>query len=127
MGAPNVLGAIEGGATIAWSRESLEPRLVLQGMAPVPGAFAVLAYLAKDAIIERLSAEVDDLADDSRALDVATRGLRENELLTQMLAIERAEAAAIEAAEAGGVLIPHRSDIDVRAVLGLADDVLGEV
>jgi hypothetical protein len=127
IGAPNVLGALEGGATIAWSRESLEPRLVPQGMAPVPGVFAILAWLAKDSLIERLEAEIDELADDSRAPSAAQRSTRERDLLARALMAERREVAAIEHAERSGVVIAMRSDCDIRGVLSLADEVLEEV
>jgi hypothetical protein len=89
----------------------------------VPGIFGFLALLDKDALIARLEAEIDELADDSVALDASMRGYREHELLTQILATERAECAAIEAAEQAGMTIPYRDDVDVRAALCLGDEV----
>jgi hypothetical protein len=67
--------------------------------------------------------EVDDLADDSQALDDAERGFREADLTARMLQTERVEEAFIEQAEAAGQTIARRPDADPRAVLGLADSV----
>jgi hypothetical protein len=39
-----------------------------------PDALAVVAWLHRDSLVERLEREVDDLADDSQALDDAERG-----------------------------------------------------
>jgi hypothetical protein len=89
----------------------------------VPSVLPFICWLARDLLVERLCAEVDELADDSRALDASMRGFREHELLTQMLAVERMECAAIEHAEQNGTTIEYRSDCDLRAVLGLADNV----
>jgi hypothetical protein len=88
-----------------------------------PDALAVLCWLHHDSLIERLEAEIDDLADDSQALDDAERGYREADLTVRILQTERVEEAFIEQAEAAGQMIQRRADADPRAVLGLADSV----
>jgi hypothetical protein len=125
-GAPSTLSTIEAGIPFTWPRSINDgARRTISG--EVPSTLPFICWLARDLLVERLCAEVDELADDSRALVASMRGYRENELLTQMLALERAEVAAIEHAEQSGVTIEYRSDCDLRAVLGLAVEVLGEV
>jgi hypothetical protein len=112
-GAPSVLPTIEAALPMLW------PERKGDGEVSGPDALAVLAWLHRDALVAKVEAEVDILADDRQALDDATRGFREDELLAQILDIQRTEEALIEQAEAAGVFIQRRPDADPRAVLGV--------
>src|SRR5438309_6385604 len=102
-----------------WPRAMMETdRRSVSGY--LPGVMSFTCWLARDSLAERLCAEIDELAgDNAGAMDAATRGFRENELLTQILSVERVEAEAIWAADHDGVQIPFRSDANICAVLGL--------
>ena len=82
-------------------------------------AFALMAWLHKDELIARLEGEIDELADDSQAVDPAERAQREAAIISAMFNAELAEERFIEMAEAAGTPIVRRDDMDVRAFLGL--------
>lgn len=84
---------------------------------------AVLCWLQRDRLVERLETEVNDLADDSQALDDAERGFREADLTARILQTERVEESFIEQADLAGQTIARRPDPDPRSVLGRADSV----
>lgn len=75
-----------------------------------------LAWLHRDALIERLHQEIDMCATDEDALSLPEREKREAELAAAILDAERTVAAIAWQAETPW-LIPH--DIDPRAVLGV--------
>jgi hypothetical protein len=131
--APNVLPTIEAGLPLGWPQRTMRgdflgaaAGVAATGRAAVsgPDGLAVLCWLHRDALIERLEAEVDDLSDDSPALCDEERAEREAALLLAILEAERVEESFIEQAEAvAGQTIARRPDADPRAVLGLADSV----
>jgi hypothetical protein len=122
QGAPDVLGTVEAGVPFAWPRGMMDAdRRSVSGY--LPSVVPFIFWLARDAITEKLCAEVDELSDDSRSLDTAERGYREDLLATQILNVERAEAEQIWQADQADVQIPFRSDTDLPAVLGLANEV----
>ena len=84
---------------------------------------AFVAWLARDQLVERLEAEIDELADDGAALDTATRGFQLDELTARLLQSEREEMAIIFDAAQAGLSIATRDDVDIRAALAIADEV----
>ena len=124
-GAPGVLGCIHAGNPPTWPDVVAREGGIIhrQGAFSVPGIFAFVAWACRDQIIEKLEREIDDLSDDSVSLDVETRRYREAELLAKILDTERAECAAIQAAEEQGATLDYRDDTDLRAALNLADNV----
>ena len=85
----------------------------------LPDTAGLVAWLFRDALIARLHAEIDELADDEHALDDQERRARENELLDALMMAERREETLIELAGSEGLEIPRRATADVRAVLGI--------
>jgi hypothetical protein len=123
QGEPDVLGCIEAGIPVTWPRIVTDPR-TSPAAGGLHGSVHLLCWLARDLLVERLCASVDELADDSHSLDVATRGYRLAKITEKTLMTERQEAEAIWAALAAGITIEFRADADVRAVLALADNVV---
>jgi hypothetical protein len=128
-GCPNVHHILEGSdAGILWNmltlRANINGHAATEGMPAVvgiaqtstPDAFALLAWLAKDALIARLEAEVDEQSDDAAALGDDERAEKEDALLQRMLECERIEELLCEAEGA-----ERRPDGDARAVLGIAE------
>jgi hypothetical protein len=123
QGEPEILGCLEAGVPIAWPRVVTDPR-ISPAAGGLNGAVYLLCWLARDLLVEKLCRSVDELADDSVALDTATRGYRLADITEKTLMTERMEAEAIWSASAGGMTIEFRSDTDIRAVLGLVDSVV---
>jgi hypothetical protein len=131
-GVPSVLSVIEAGLPMGWPKTTFRGDFLgvaggaaAMGQAAVgaPNALAVIAWLFKDRLLEKLEAEVDDLASDDAALSDEQRAEREAALLHGILEAERVEESFIEQAETAGQTIQRRPDADPRAVLGLADSV----
>jgi hypothetical protein len=80
----------------------------------------LLCWLFKDQLIAAVEREIDEAADDSKALDATTRKSMRADLAAELFAAESQEEAIISAAEAVGRTFDRRADADVRAVLGLA-------
>jgi hypothetical protein len=87
----------------------------------VDDVISFMSWFAKDALLKRINQEIDQVANDSEALDDTQRA----ELLAQAdrdaLECQRQECAAIELAEQKGTVILPRPKVDPRAWLGLAD------
>ena len=127
---PLNVGHIIEGAPVQWptvlTRGKLFGHVAMEAAPPIAGfaqsrtidTFAVLCWLAGEAIAERMDAEVDSMADDTLALSPDERAEREAALLAQILELERIEETFIED---GGTEVARRPDHDPRAVLGLAD------
>jgi hypothetical protein len=77
---------------------------------------AFLAWLYRDAIVARVTEEIEKVADDG-ALSHSDRETRFAKLAQQRLDLERLEEAAILRAAASGQAIPRRRGADPRAVL----------
>jgi hypothetical protein len=77
----------------------------------------LLCWLFKDQLLSKISAGLDDVADDKAALSQQQREEMEAQISSDLLAIERAECALIWAAEAKGETIDFRSDTSPMAVL----------
>lgn len=121
---PDVTGIVEHNGPIGWPLTNYRfdvynvpaPGVVAFGQLVDPKA--LIAWLFKDQLIDRLSAEIDECADDNAALDAKARAEKEAEALSDILACEHAEAALIEQAQAQGLPVAYRVDCDPRAVLG---------
>lgn len=85
---------------------------------------ALLCWLHKDALIDRLSQEITALADDRSALTDHQRKSRDAEIAAEILRLEREEEALVEAAQNNSILIQRRSDCSPVAVLALADNLM---
>ena len=132
-GAIDVTQTIEGGLPLLFPVVSVRGELfgntiAMDGVQPLTGftshqsvdVQAVLAWLFRDALIQRLDAEIDELADDQYALSNEESAVREQSLLDALLGAERIEEALVEAAIAEGRLVPRRPDASPLAVLGVS-------
>jgi hypothetical protein len=88
---------------------------------------ALMAWMFKSELIDRLSIEIDELSNDAESLDDRDRTARDAALAAAILQTEREEEAAIELGEQTGVIIRRRDDMNPVAVLGLADDLNGRI
>jgi hypothetical protein len=128
---PNVMPAIEAGLPLQWPMVDVQASVqaitgsetpqIVTGFAShqAHDVLGLLAYLFKDQLLEKLSAEVDELADDAGALTPEERAEREAELRAELLAAERLEERLIEIAAAEGRDVMRRPSADARAILGI--------
>lgn len=84
---------------------------------PVPDAVALMAWAFKDQLIQRLDAEITTESDDARAMSHGQRQQAEAETQTDLLEVERHEAALTWAAQAQGLPVEHRANISPLAIL----------
>jgi hypothetical protein len=123
-GRPNVDGAIEHGQQVSFPMITMQS-LVRNVDAPAIGfsetidALALIAWLHRDALIARIEAEVDEIADDKAALSDAEREKQLVAISIQALGVERMEVALIWHAEAKGEVIDFRANTTPQAVLGV--------
>lgn len=82
-------------------------------------ALGLVAWLHQDALVKRLSAEIDAAADDGAALSIADRKKRETELLSEIAGTRRQIAALIRAAEAEGIAVEFDDDTPPETILGV--------
>ena len=132
-GAPNVRFMLEGADHLEWPTCRVSGGVVIQTRGAdgstaagaghfsgaTPDALAILCWLHRDAMIERLASEVDRFADDANALSDEQRATFKADLSAQILRCERREEALIEQAEANGLTIARREDASWVAVLGV--------
>ena len=88
-----------------------------------PQALPLLFWLNRDAIVEKIEAQIDEIADDQNALTNEQREEQIREIDRDRLAVQREEEFWVGAAIDGGANILRRADADARAVLQLADDM----
>lgn len=125
-GRPDVSALLAGRGGIGWPGLDAAPyptpaAVFGRGQAETPmldGA-AILAWMARDEIIERLEAAIDAHADDERALTDEQRTERLAEIARRELEAERAEEFYITQAETDCVVIERRPDASPLAVLGV--------
>src|SRR5207248_1704079 len=84
------------------------------------GVVPLFCWLLKDALLEKLDEEIDALADDESALTDEERGERLAALAAELLQAERREELLIVTAEAEGLQVMRRPQVDPRALLGLS-------
>ena len=123
QGAPSVSGIVEhDGGKIAWPTQSVRAEIYNTGLpavgfCEVPDAVALLAWLHRDLLIKRLDAEIATESDDGASLSHEARQQREAEVLGDLLAVEREEAAMVWSAMSQNLPVEHRADCDPRAIL----------
>ncbi len=82
-------------------------------------AQALVVWLHRDALRKKVAALITEQADDKAAIAPAERPKRLAALRADLLAVERLECAAVEAANTDD----YRATCDPRAVLNLSDDL----
>jgi hypothetical protein len=126
-GHPNLLAMIESpDSSIGWAeRQFSDVRIGDRMLAAVgdPSALALLVWLHRDTLIERIEQEIDLVADDQHALATAQRAELLKPIEKDRLAAEREEEFLISTAIAEGNMMLRRCDADPRAVLGLGDEM----
>ena len=80
---------------------------------------ALCRWLHRDALIAALDREIASEADDPAALTHEARQQREAEVMGDLLAVERDEAALVWQAQSQSLPVEHRADISPLALLGL--------
>jgi len=120
-GAPNCALAVATGGEPALGRVTYP----IVGTAPLflQDTAGLVIWALRDLIVDKINHAIDAVAgDDAGALSQVERDRRSAELRERTLKLERVEVAAIEQAEAAGLAINHRVDVDPRAYLGLSDE-----
>jgi hypothetical protein len=126
-GAPNVSGLIEHlDGKIEFQRQLARATVHNVPKAPAAVAYtelvdpvALVAWLLKDALIKRLDAEIDAESDDAASLLPEAREKAEAEILSDILANDRAESFFVALAQSQNLPVEHRSEINPLALLGL--------
>jgi len=92
-----------------------------QGVAfhEAPDGLALVAWLFRDTMLERLEGEIDSISDDAKALTIKQRAERDASIRAAILDSERAEEFYCGSIEAEGGTIERRADLDPRAFLGV--------
>lgn len=85
---------------------------------------ALIAWLFKDLLIKKLEAEIVAISDDTNALSKKARQEQLAALDQEKLDISRREVALVRRARAEGHVVGYRVDTDVRALLGVALQVV---
>lgn len=123
-GRPDYLAAIEGVGPVKFREQLLQmqtatpagPGVTAHSMPDVLGLFA---YVHRDALMQKLEADLTELADDEGTLTDEEKAKREQQLHIEILEAERAEEAIIEELELSGLPVARRDNADPRAVLGI--------
>jgi len=79
----------------------------------------LLCWLFKDELLAKISASLDEVADDEAALSQQQREQMEAQIMADALMIERAECSLVWHAEAQHETIDFRSDTTPMALLGV--------
>ena len=121
-GAPDLDMLIAAGGNIGWPEQ--QHLVGAAGSVFIVNVPALVAWLSPEALIKKLSKEIEDAADDDgEAVPRAERPKRIRAIRDELLTVERIEETGIEDAAKGGAEIERRSDADPRAVLGLASSL----
>ncbi|MCE3256567.1 MAG: hypothetical protein K0Q64_650 [Nitrobacter vulgaris] len=131
-GEPDLSALVEAGQPIRWPQSPL--RLSLVGLAigaagetqltgaaqdTVDDPLALLCWLAKDDLLKRVEKLIVESSDDKAALGEQARAEQLAQIASDYLQIEREECQLIWKLQSDGHAVEHRSDVDVRAVLGV--------
>jgi hypothetical protein len=121
----NVAALVEhGDAKIEFQRELLRVQIhniqapAAVGYTQALDPLALLAWLDPSALIRRLDEEIDGHADDKAALSYEVRAQREANVLSDLIAVESAEASLIWQGISQGLPCEHRVDCAPQAILG---------
>ncbi|RUW19604.1 hypothetical protein [Mesorhizobium sp. M1E.F.Ca.ET.041.01.1.1] len=135
MARPRVHGLLDGGGQIEFPRQGniVEASVILPTAQGVSRGYSwsvdpvgLQCWLTPELVIARLEAEIDEVADDARSLDDASRERRHDEISARLFEAECEEERLIETAIADGVAVARRVDADVRAILQLSGDLPAE-
>ena len=123
-GEPDVSLLTERGGDIVWPAvqtrsEVFNAQAGAVAFAETPDALALTCWLNKDAMIAKLDGLIMAEADDAAALTDTDRQLRTAEVMGDLLACERDEAALTWRAVAEELPVWFRADISPLAVLGV--------
>lgn len=126
-GKPDVSGLVSGRSdAVGWVTLNAVSYPTPQGVfglgeveVPMLDGGALLAWLAPEALLERLYAEIDSASDDTNALTAEQRNERLADLDRRRLDLERQEEHWLDKAEHDGLVIERRSDASPLAVLGV--------
>jgi hypothetical protein len=122
-GAPDVINLIEHGGAVVWPtlRAQAEVHGAQRALAflEMPDVVGLLAHLLKPTLIAALDALVMAEADDKAALTQTDRELRTAEVMADLMAVEREEAALTWRAVSERLPVEFRADIAVSALLGV--------
>jgi hypothetical protein len=122
-GAPSVSELIEHDRRIVWAMRNVQSQ-VFNAEAPslafgeTHDLLPLFAWLHRDALIKALDREIDTEADDGASLTHEARQKAEAEVMGDLLAVERDEAALTWQAQDQRLPVEHRSDINLVALLG---------
>lgn len=119
-GIPSVTQLLNRGGKIGWPSDQVHGASVGANLTRGLDGLALLAWIGKDKLVERVEAEIDAHAGDG-ALSADEKKFALLRIQDDTLALQRAEESLIEQAESRGVEIARRRDADPRAVLGLGD------
>ena len=127
-GRPSVLPLIETAEeTIAWRERLFSDVHMGNGQLVTavgdPQALPLLFWLHKEALIQRIEAEIDAVSDDGAALTAQDRKKQLETIDRDRLALQREEDHWVSVAIEAGVAVLRRPEADPRAVLGLGDDM----
>jgi hypothetical protein len=122
QGAPSVSDLIEHDRKIVWPTQRVTSSVYNTAtpaiaFAELDAAIPLLIWLHKDAMIAALDREIATEADDGAALSPEAREEQEAELMGDLLAVERDEAALVWSAMAQGLPAEHRNDCAPAAIL----------
>jgi hypothetical protein len=121
LGAPHVFDLLQHrGGRITWP--DLARRLDTAPSSTPSAAVAILTHVIPDLLIAAIDQQIDELCDDSTALDHASRSKLLKAIREEKLAVERQEEALVERLERDGMPVARRANADPRAVLGLSAD-----
>ena len=123
-GVPDVTALVEHDGDIIWPSQEVRSEVYSEqralAFATAPDGLALVAFLCKPALIAALGREIDAECEDPAALTHEQRQLRTDEIQRDLLAVEMEEGALVWSAQAQGLPIEFRADIDPRAVLQVA-------
>ncbi len=129
-GKPYVGATVETGAPVEFATEGM--RTVARGEAIAyvgweqSNALATLAWLHRDALVKKLTAEIDGESDDAAALSAADRRKRESELLADLAATKRQIGALIALADSQGLTVEHEAGVEAEVALGIVTVLAGQ-
>lgn len=121
-GAPVLSDVIEHDRSVIWPSQRVQSEVLnIEGRGisfhEVTDALALTCWLHKDALIAALDREIATESDDKAALTQDARAKAEAEVLGDMLAVERDEAALVWRAMGERLPVEHRADCSAQAIL----------
>jgi hypothetical protein len=124
-GAPSVSNLVEHDGEVEFQTQQAQTQVFNAspgaiGFTVTPDAVALTCWLHRAALVDALDKEITAEADDAAALSLIDRELRTAEAMSDLQAVERAEAALIWRGMGEKLPVAFRADINPVAVLGIA-------